>query len=310
MTTKFVDRLGTFILHQPIAPFYRCIRLYDAQQRTLKNPSRLAKKNLMSEIKPRKRILLKALLILVITLPVVALVLFVMGMTFGEEFSPDDFSRRSFSYIRIPFFQWTVVGKQYEDTTPGLEQTMLTDGLITPVKNKRKVWHLSEDTAGTMEGYLTYDCDARFLTEYLDLLDSNSSSYWDSWNAKYPNTAKAFWPVVADLARHEMYLAVPDVMRHAMSVESDADPKQFETRLNDKAAIAYLDLAKIDQAADRLTRAADRLTRSIELVPTREAYQTRAEVLESLGQKTKAEDDRAAAEMPFTGLPKTDSVEK
>jgi tetratricopeptide (TPR) repeat protein len=236
------------------------------------------------------------LIISVITIPLVLLVLFVMGMTNGEEFSPDDFSRRSFYYNRVPLLKWTVIGKQYSDTTSDLEQTLLADGLIPPTANKTKVWHLSSDTAGTFDGYLTYECDARFLTEYLDLLDSNASPYWIAWNSKYPDTAKVFWPLVADLARHEMYLAVPDIMRYAMSVESDEEPEKFEDRLNELVANAYLDLGEIDLTADRLSRASDRLTRSIELVPSPEAYQLRADVFESLGQQTRATDDRDAAE--------------
>ena len=250
----------------------------------------------MSNFSYRTSKFLKITLIsLVLLTPVFLLVVFGMGHTSGEEFSPDDFSRRRFSYNRVPFFKWTLIGKEFVDTTPALEQVMLSNGLIPPVSNNPQNWHLSSDSGSSLSEYESHDCDARFLVGYLDLLNEEGKSYWDSWNDKHPLTAKIFWPIVADLARHEMYLAIPDIMRSAMSFESD-DAESFQFMIDSLAAQAYLDLATIDQQENRNDRAVERLTRSLEIKPTKAAYLLRADVLESTGKTPAALEDRDAAD--------------
>jgi hypothetical protein len=121
------------------------------------------------------------------------------------------------------------------------------------------------------------ECDARFLLDYLDLPGTESNSYWEQWNDKHPQLAKIFWPVIADLARHEMYLAIPDIMRMAMAVDAEADQQSgvkidqpasaesFHTRLNQMAADGYSTFGELDQQAGRTERAKIRFQRAAEI---------------------------------------------
>ena len=155
-------------------------------------------------------ILLVAGLFLLAAIPIGMLMLFAYGTVRGSEFSPDDFTRREFAYQQIPWLNWTVSGIEYTDITQELEQTLTTDRLIrrrTPSKGQKKTWHLYYDSAVPD----SHACDARFLTTYLDFDDwdsktATSTPFWLKWNEKFPQSAKIFWPTVADLARNEMYL--------------------------------------------------------------------------------------------------------
>ena len=158
--------------------------------------------------------------------PVVLLVLFTLGFKFGEEFSPDDFTRRTFSYNRLPLIKWTIIKKLYEPSTTPFEVDLIADGWITAVNAQPKKWHLISD-AGSQ---LPQDCDARFLTGYLDLADADGHSFWARWNDQNPLVAKIFWPKIAQMARESRYLEIPDLMRIAMSLEND-DVQTFESRL-------------------------------------------------------------------------------
>lgn len=237
-----------------------------------------------------------ALVGLVLLTPVFLLVMFGLGQTSGEEFSPDDFSRRSFSYNRVPYFKWTLIGKHYVDITPALEQTLVDDGFITAEKNNPQVWHLCRDSGTSFDEDKSPDCDASLLVAYLDLLNPDGDSLWDSWNEKYPASAKVFWPIVAELARNQMYLAMPDLMRIALSIDND-EPILFAEQLDLTAAAAYLDLAEIDQINGEFERAVKRLSRAIEIHPTSEAFLLRADAFQSLGKDEQANQDRVAAEM-------------
>jgi hypothetical protein len=240
------------------------------------------------------RILISGLVILIFVAPIAILIVMGMSAFFGEEFSPDDFSRRSFSYVQVPYLKLTIIGKSYEDTTPALEQVMVSDGLIPSVKKIPKTWHLIQDSGSTVDGYPSFECDARILVDYLDLVDTEGNSCWESWNQEYPESAKIFWPLVAEMARDEMYLAIPGIMRLALEIERD-EPGEFEDRLTQIAAADYLQFGIIDQKKKRLRRALVRLTKSTEMDPSTDADRHRDEVLKQLGKTDNTESNRPSA---------------
>ena len=221
-----------------------------------------------------RMVLLPAGLALVLILPVLCLILLGVGQINGVEFSPDDFSRRSFSYNQMPLTGWVVRNKVYRDQTSDLEKSLTADRLIRSVILKKKRWHLVSEL-GSSE--IPHQCDARFLTGYLEKLDDDGNNYWDTWNTDYPKCAKVFWPEVAELARDEMYLKIADVMRVAINVSKD-DPVPLGRELKAVLSDVYLELGTLDIELGLLERAAQRLEKSIQHDPNSKA----AEKLESI----------------------------
>ncbi len=225
-----------------------------------------------------RSILLVSLLVMLIVVPVLFLIMLGLGTVQGVEFSPDDFSRREFSYNQMPLTGWIVSKKQYVDLTSDLERSLVVNKLVPAVVLKKKRWHLVSEIGPPV---ISHECDARFLTGYLDKLHDEGGNYWDTWNTDFPKSAKVFWPHVAELARDEMYFKVADVMRVAMSISKD-NPDSLDRSLHKTMSQAYLELGTLDSELGRLERAKYRLERSIEFDSNSKA----AEKLESLKMQT------------------------
>lgn len=217
------------------------------------------------------KLIVTALIIGAIMLPISLLLMYGLGQTEGTEFSPDDFSRRSFSYNQTPWLDWVIIKKSYHDSTTALEENLVQDGLILPVIETTKNWHLISDS-GSGVPLEPAECDARFLTEFLDLTNEDGDNFWTQWNEQFPLTAKVFWPRIADLARDEMYLEIPTIMQWAMDVESDDEP-DFSTELDRRTARAYYQMGKLDFELQRYDRALIRLQRSVDIEPTPDAVE-------------------------------------
>jgi hypothetical protein len=202
-------------------------------------------------------------LISIIVFAVVLMIFYGKGQTSGIEFSPDDFSRRSFSYNQTPLLKWVIRKKTFADRTTDLEKHLTLDGFVPTVVNRTKTWHLIKDS-GSNAKFASDQCDARFLTNYLDLTNDDGDDYWTIWTADFPKSAKIFWPRVADFARDEMYLKIPDVMQLAMDITSDK-PGRFEAALNQLLSEAYLEMGEIDLGLERLERAKTRLQKASDL---------------------------------------------
>ena len=227
--------------------------------------------------------------VLALAVPVACLVLLGMGQVRGVEFSPDDFSRRSFSYNQMPFTGWVVMKKVYSDETTDIEKSLTGSRLIRSVILKKKRWHLVSEFGSRV---ISHQCDARFLTGYLDKYDDDGNNYWDTWNTEYPKCAKVFWPEVAELARDEMYLKVADVMRVAMSVSKD-DPKPLRRELKTVLSDIYLELGALDIELGQPKRAALRLKKSVQHDPNSKAAD-KLKLLESQIESS-SESDSATA---------------
>ncbi|MFK7767561.1 MAG: hypothetical protein AB8B55_10100 [Mariniblastus sp.] len=261
-----------------------------------------------------RRTLLYIFLALLLVTPIAAMILFGMGQTDGSEFSPDDFTRRSFSYNRLPILKWTIIKKTYVDTTTGMEQELVGGNFITPITNPTKTWHLTNDP-GNGTGVLPAECDSRFLTHYLDMRDLEYDFFWSGWNTKFPDAATIFWPIVADLARDEMYLKIPYVMEFAMELDElddkeikNFDVDEFETDLNLVVAKVYLEMGTLDLNMNRFAKAKSRLMKSDKLSPSQEAKDRLAKCMTQLsGQKEPSAEapmaDQPAAEAPLVEAP-------
>ncbi len=239
----------------------------------------------------------KARFILVVVLgfmvisPIMFLVLFGLGQVRGIEFSPDDFSRRSFSYNQLPLVDWVIFKKSYDDITPDLEESLVTNKLINTVVNNTKTWHLVSESSMSV---ISHECDARFLIGFLDKTDSDLANYWDTWNTEHPECAIVFWPHVAELARDKMYLNIRKPMKVAINQEDD-DPVEFDLRLRKTLGEVYLELGSLDLELGRMERARHRLNRAIEFSPTRESFLCRSKCLQELGLHAESKRDAQSA---------------
>jgi hypothetical protein len=136
------------------------------------------------------------------------------GSVEGEEFSPDDFTRRHFSYIRPDWFPVTLSGIEYTNFTDPLVTTLVSQGLIVPTGNANQKWDLVSDNRMHRDS-TAYD--ARILCRYLDLRMLNGDLVLDDWTTKNPEHAKVLWPAVAQLARAGEYPRISQLMESVVS---------------------------------------------------------------------------------------------
>lgn len=202
--------------------------------------------------------------------------LYIGGQVVGEEFSPDDFSRRRFSYNVVPFLNVCISGIEYRDQTSVFAQNLLNDGYLREIGEARvedenpsavvedassgsenvaadqttglgkttkqpaaKRWHLVEDSASNLQ---SRDFDAKLLVRFLDLTDSEYESIWIIFNEDYPGLADEFWPIVADMARNYLYVELTEIMARATKVNRE-NISDFETFMRRHASQAFEKLA-------------------------------------------------------------------
>lgn len=209
--------------------------------------------------------------------------LIIGGRVDGEEFSPDDFSRRYFSYNIMPIFKICLRGIEYHDKTPVFEQTLLADGYLgknVANSDSTRSWHLVYDSASDLE---SRDFDARLLIRFLDLLDDQYESIWIKWNEDYPQLANSFWPIVADLARNYLYVELTEIMARAR-VLSDDQIDEFEQFMLAKASTAFLNLAEQRKADGDFKGALELYQNSNDLLPSQRAAAGRVQCLDQLGK--------------------------
>ena len=180
----------------------------------------------------------------------------------GTEFSPDDFTVRRFSYTYEPITDRVISGRTFEKNYyVGIMPTLVSDKYIKPVFKKEKTWHLIEDNGHYFRGYSS-DSDARLLVNFLKLYDENGENKWTVWNSDHPKLAKILWPLIAEMARDDLYLTVSDVLTFALDSEY-SNPKKFKTELRKEVAKAYLKLGKINFENNELESAEYRVNKSI-----------------------------------------------
>jgi len=214
--------------------------------------------------------------ILIIT-PIIGIYLMTAGMVGGEEFCPDDFSQRNFFYNKAPWIGTTLWGLTHETKNSVLQKRLIADGLIQPTGNK--TWHLVRDN--TTDPNLSSAYDARILVDYLNMSDDSFQSYWDRWIDEHPKSAKIFWPAVADLARHKLYWAIPEVMRLAIHLKTDGDP-DFAQRLKRATSDAFILQGKRSQQRNDHALAVELFDQALNYVSTNETRLLRQRSLDKI----------------------------
>ncbi len=189
-----------------------------------------------------KSLCLYALLLLTLVLPLL-IAEFVGCNISGHEFSPDDFSARTFSYRRSPLSGYIRSERKIEQHD--LDCTaMIDDGYITVANPVSRRWDLFHESMQYSD-VLCEDFDARFLTHFLDY---NSQQ----WTKSYPKKAALLWPEIANMARDGLYLYIPEIMLWAIPHQYEDEGKRsfnaFEEGIATKFTDAYRLAAKVAKA--------------------------------------------------------------
>lgn len=172
---------------------------------------------------------------------VVLLATLLFGQHGGEEFSPDTFSRRSFYYFQIPLLGFQVTPIFRDDTTNALENYLLAHKFIIPNPTGNPRWDLvtaRSASTGLVRG------DAEILCSYLDTTIELDKRYWQRWSDLHPESARILWPLIAQLARRQLYLFVPELFDWA---ERESDPELLARELHRSLARQYVRLAEIQE---------------------------------------------------------------
>jgi hypothetical protein len=149
----------------------------------------------------------------------------VFGAVRGHEFAPDTFSRRDFRYYELPLVHLQVSPVRRTVKRNELCRHLIKTGLIAEKASVSR-WDLVAAARGERQ---LSGGDASILWRYLEATDTDGISYWLRWTKQHPKLAKVLWPKVAQAAREELYVLIPEMFRAAWSRE---DPDNLQNELN------------------------------------------------------------------------------
>lgn len=212
------------------------------------------------------------------------------GAISGEEFSPDTFDRRAFSYLEIPLIRIQITPVNRKSSTREVEQQLVKDKLITASSSATPRWDLVRMSSVDPK---SDKCDARILCMYFDSKDADGKASWLAWNEKHPELAKLLWPAVEEVARAQLYIFVPDLVACARSA---TDAKKFDSELKLVLARRYREFGEIQEELGRHDDALKLFEASLgHHSDSAATLRARAKSYEALGETDKAAKDRLAA---------------
>ena len=175
------------------------------------------------------------------------LALFLVGFSYfwsnltlaGEEFSPELFQVRAFSYWRLPGTKMRLSA-----TKIGVSSSPCTKHILNHLKpiSTGVTWQVITASQGNAKDQLA----PSILTKYLYQKNPNGDSYWDDWSFHHPKQAAILWPVVQQAAMRELYVCVPDLFRAA---EAGGEEGIADNRLNVALKRICLQAASVKQHA-------------------------------------------------------------
>jgi len=174
-----------------------------------------------------------------------------MGAVHGIEFSPLAFERRSYSFYELPLVGIQVTATRHEDLSTAVETFITTNKYVTPPPaGSKEIWHIVVGSSGPR---LQRKGDASILMQYFDAQDSKTTHRWVKWSEDHPQLAKVFWPAVQQLAKHELYVFMPELFD---LTKQHTDPVALQSALNAEVVQRLLFLAR--RLQDREAHAAAR----------------------------------------------------
>lgn len=189
-------------------------------------------------------------------------VILTAGVTHGVEFQPDVFHRRTYYYYRLPLFGFQLTPIYRDDRTGKLETKLSTDKLIPaparPPKNDE--WDLVFEQSGANS---RIQGDAGILATYLDMY-ADGELVWLKWTNDHPKLAAVFWPAVAEVARHELYIWIPDLMNLPKGVDT---PVELQTKIDAFMLDNYQSFAQEQIDRDRADLALELVEQGLKRAP-------------------------------------------
>lgn len=228
--------------------------------------------------------ILKIILIFVLVCGVSIMFVWLFGNVRGEEFSPNRFARREFSYFQIPFVgtQLTPVSfsKPFGGTDP-LVKHLRANGLLSSVRSKAVRWDivtLKEPGRNNDKG------DAEILTKYLDQRGAFGGDTWLEWteDPETAEVAETLWPLVADLAYEELYILLPDLFDLARRYP---DIDEFVKAVHEELPTSIRKVAESEKVGGNAERASQL-----------ESFASRVAILEATPYETPESDDSETEE--------------
>jgi hypothetical protein len=207
-------------------------------------------------------------LTLVAVIVVMGYAILFFGSVVGQEFAPDSFARREFSFREIPLLGLQITPIYRRDVTNSLEAHLTGNQFISapksPAANTR--WDLVVARRSPLAdvGRIISQGDARILCEYLDAHDSNDQSIWLEWTEKHPELARVVWPVVARVARQELYIFAPDLL---MLARNATDASHLKAELDVLLAEKYAAFGLTQQQLGNHAAAMELFADALSLVP-------------------------------------------
>jgi len=163
----------------------------------------------------------------------------------GEQFSPDGFQRRRFSYYEA--FGVRLTATDYFNNTGNLELDLVNNKWITSTgkKPKDQDWvTVTHRTHGSI-----YESDAAILVDYLDMANATGAMNLDRWSQANPGYASVMWPEIQTAAEGNMYILVPDILHHMLDLSRQKNNPLPQTWLEkeDQSKPPLADLSKAEK---------------------------------------------------------------
>ncbi len=204
------------------------------------------------------------LLILLLCVVVIVYGVLWFGTVNGEEFSPDSFRRRTFSYIQLPLFGAQITPIRHTDTTNDLEKYLSAEKLYPKADKSNSRWDLVHGSQGVTS---RTQGDARILTQYLDTFNAEGDEVWLKWSEDNAELAKILWPAVAKVARDELYSFVPELFVLARTTESAV---QLQDSIDQALADKYMLTAETFEALGEEEVAAELFAQAAQYAPVQD----------------------------------------
>ena len=170
----------------------------------------------------------------------------------GEEFCPQLFQKREFSYQRVPGTKICISKTQLSPSVSPCSKNILTHLSA----GNQTDWHVSS----VQYGQVSQTLGPKILLSYLQSTNADGASVWDEWSFKNPPYAAILWPIVQEAAVQQMYFCIPEILG---SIDTELNTKDFKNKLRGvctQAALTKLKAMVESEARNSLRKWALSLT--------------------------------------------------